>query len=73
MEIGDDKFKASWGWFSRFRFWFGLRGTNLFGEGGEVDKNNIETLRALDELCAIIDQYDPDACTIWTKMNCSFD
>lgn len=40
MKIVDDKFKASRGWFLRFRHRFGLIGTNLFGEGGEIDKNN---------------------------------
>lgn len=43
----------------RFCHRFDLIGTNLFGEGDEVDKNNPETLRALNELCGISNEYDP--------------
>ena len=60
LEIDDDKFKASWGWFARFRHRYGLNGKNLFGEGGQVDKNNPETLKALEELSVLIGQYDPE-------------
>lgn len=59
MKIGDDQFKALWSWFLKFCHRFDLNGANLFDEGGEVDKHNPETLQALDESCAIIDQYDP--------------
>lgn len=32
---------------------------NLCGEGGDVDKNDPELLKALDDLGSIIDQHDP--------------
>lgn len=60
MDIADDKFKASWGWFARFRQRYGIGGTNLFGESGEVDKNIPQVLAALEELSALIGQYDPE-------------
>jgi hypothetical protein len=58
LRITEDKFKASWGWFARFRHRRGLNTINLFG-GGEVDINNPEIFKALEELGSIIDQYDP--------------
>lgn len=59
LDIPEEKFKASWGWFARFRHRFGLNSTNLFGEGGEVDRNDPEIIEALQELGSVIDQYDP--------------
>ena len=59
IDIPDDKFKASWGWFVRFRHRYGLNFMNLCGEGGDVNKNDPELLQAIDDLGSIIDQYDP--------------
>ena len=42
-------FKASWCWYNKFRKRKGLMQKALYGEGGEVDKNNPNTLAALEE------------------------
>ena len=52
LSILQEVFKASWQWFS------GLQQL-LHGEGVEVDRDNSNLQAALDELCAIIAQYDP--------------
>jgi len=59
MEIPEENFKASWGWFARFHHRFGLNNANIFGEEGEVDKSDPKIIKALQELGSVIDQYDP--------------
>jgi len=71
MGISDEKFKASWGWFTRFQHRFDLNVTNLFGEGGEFDKTSAETLQALEELCSAISHVTLHVFTIWMKSECS--
>lgn len=52
-------FQASWGWYRNFRTRRGLQSILLHGEGGEVDRNNPQTLQALQNLEEIIKEYDP--------------
>jgi hypothetical protein len=51
-------FKASWQWLSRFRVCRGLQKMLLHEEGAEVNKSDPGLLAALDDLYAIIAQYD---------------
>ena len=44
MNIFDDDFKATWGWFRKFRHRQCLNTINLYGEGGAVDRNDPELL-----------------------------
>jgi hypothetical protein len=58
--ISEMDFKASWQWLSRFRVRQGLQKMLLHGEGAEVNKSDLGLLAALDDLYAIIAQYDPE-------------
>ncbi len=58
LSISETDFKASWQWLSRFRVHWGLQKMLLHGEGAEVNKSDPRLLAALDDLYAIIAQYD---------------
>ncbi len=58
--ISEMDFKASWQWLCRFRVRRGLQKMLLHGEGAEVNKSDLGLLAALDDLYAIIAQYDPE-------------
>jgi hypothetical protein len=58
--ISEMDFKASWQWLSRFRVRRGLQKMLLHGEGAEVNKSDLGLLAALNDLYAIIAQYDPE-------------
>lgn len=60
LSIPESDFKASWQWFSRFRVRSGLQKIILHGEETEVNKNDPELLAALENLYAIIAQYDAE-------------
>ena len=60
MSIPESDFKASWQWLSRFRVRRGLQTMLLHGEGAEVDKNDPNLLHALENLYAIIEEYEPE-------------
>jgi hypothetical protein len=60
LSIQEMDFKASWQWLSRFRVRRGLQKMLFHGEGAEVNKSNLGLLVALDNLYAIIAQYDPE-------------
>jgi len=59
LSISETNFKASWQWLSRFRVRQGLQKMLLHREGAEVNKSDPRLLAALDDLYAIIAQYDP--------------
>jgi hypothetical protein len=50
--------KASWQWLSQFRVRRGLQKMLFHEEGAEVNKSDLGLLVALDDLYAIIAQYD---------------
>ena len=58
LDIAEGSFSASNGWLHRFHKQNDIRGAHLFGEGGEVDKNDPELLRTLEQLETLIDTYD---------------
>ena len=58
--MGISEFKASNGWLQNFMKRHGLTTMNLCGEGAEVDKNDPELLKALDEFYDVISNYHPD-------------
>jgi hypothetical protein len=58
LSIPETNFKASWQWLRRFRVRRGLQKMLLHGEGAEVNKSDLGLLAALDDLYAIIAQYD---------------
>jgi hypothetical protein len=58
LSIPETNFKASWQWLSRFRVRRGLQKMLLHGEGAEVNKSDLGLMAALDDLYAIIAQYD---------------
>jgi hypothetical protein len=60
LSIPETDFKASWQWLSQFRVRRGLQKMLLHGEGNEVNKSDLGLLAALDDLYAIIAQYDPE-------------
>jgi hypothetical protein len=60
LSILEMDFKASWQWLCRFRVRRGLQKMLLHGEGAEVSKSDLGLLVALDDLYAIIAQYDPE-------------
>jgi hypothetical protein len=60
QELSISDFKASWQWLKHYRERKGLKELLLHGEGGEVDKNDPELLAALDEFCAIVNEYNPE-------------
>jgi hypothetical protein len=57
--ISKTEFKASWQWLSRFRVRRRLQKMLLHGEGAKVNKFDPGLLATLDDLYAIIAQYDP--------------
>jgi hypothetical protein len=59
LSILEMDFKACWQWLSRFRVRKGLQKMLLHGEGAKVNKSDLGLLAALDDLYAIIAQYDP--------------
>jgi hypothetical protein len=59
LSIPKTDFKASWQWLRRFRVRRGLQKMLLHEEGTEVNKSDLGLLAALDDLYAIIAQYDP--------------
>jgi hypothetical protein len=60
LSIPETDFKASWQWLRRFKVRRGLQKMLLHGEGAEVNKSDLGLLAALDDLYAIIAQYDPE-------------
>jgi len=60
LSIPKMDFKASWQWLRQFRVRRGLQKMLLHGEGAEVNKSDLGLLAALDDLYAIIAQYDPE-------------
>jgi hypothetical protein len=60
LSIPETDFKASWQWLCRFRVCRRLQKMLLHGEGAEVNKSDLGLLVALDNLYAIIAQYDPE-------------
>ena len=50
MNIPEEDFKASWGWFQRFKKRKCLKGLALFGEAAEVNRNDPTLLAQLQEL-----------------------
>jgi hypothetical protein len=60
LSISELDVKASWRSLSRFKMRQGLQKMLLHGEGTEVNKSDPGLLVALDDLYAIIAQYDPE-------------
>jgi len=60
LSISETDFKASWQWLSRFRVCRRLQKMLLHEEGAKVNKSNPGLLGSLDDLYAIIAQYDPE-------------
>jgi hypothetical protein len=58
LSIPKTNFKASWQWLSRFKMHRRLQKMLLHGEGAEVNKSDLGLMAALDDLYAIIAQYD---------------
>jgi transposase-like protein len=52
--------KTSWQWLRQFKVRQGLQKMLLHGEGAEVNKSDLGLLAPLDDLYAIITQYDPE-------------
>jgi hypothetical protein len=57
--IPETDFKASWQWLSQIKVRRGLQKMLLHEEGVEVNKFDPGLLAALDDMYAIIGQYDP--------------
>ena len=60
LAISQNDFKASWHWFERFRAHHGLKKVLLHGEGAQVEKDDPQLLTELNDLYALIEQYDPE-------------
>ena len=60
MNIPEEDFKASWGWFQRFKKRKCLKGLALFGEAAEVNRNDPTLLAQLQELYDTIGEYEYD-------------
>ena len=58
MNILQEGFTCDWGWYKNFKKRKGLGCVLLHGEGAEVDKENLETLAALEELYNIAIKYN---------------
>ena len=59
LNIDENEFKDSWGWFQNFRTQKGLKAVLMFGEGAEVNMTNPQLLESLDKLYEIIGKYPP--------------
>ena len=59
LNIDENEFKASWGWFQNFRTQKGLKAVLMFGEGAEVNKTDPQLLESLDKLYEIVRKYPP--------------
>ncbi len=60
LSIPETNFKASWQWLCWFRVRRRLQKMLLYEEGAEVNRSDLGLLAALDDLYAIIAQYDPE-------------
>ena len=60
MKLSLDDFKCSPGWYSGFSKRFNLQTASLFGEGGDVDKNDPQLLESLNKLYGVISHYPPE-------------
>ncbi len=60
LSILETNFKVSWQWLSRFRVRQRLQKMLLHREWTEVNKSDTGLLATLDDLYAIITQYDPE-------------
>ena len=58
--ISRNNFKASWGWFRNFRLRKGIKCSFLYGEEGEINKNDPILLEKLESLYENIKSYDPE-------------
>ena len=74
LSIPQKDFKASWGWFVRFKERRGLKSHHLCGEEGEINKEDPTLLSALQELYDTISTYDSenvynmDECGLFFRM-----
>ena len=59
LNIDENEFKASWGWFQSFRTQKGLKAVLMFGEGAEVNKTDPQLLESLNKLYEIARKYPP--------------
>ena len=59
LNIKENEFKASWGWFQKFRIRKGLKAVLMFGEGAEVNTTDPQLLESLDKLYEILRKYPP--------------
>ena len=59
LNIDENEFKTSWGWFQNFRTQKGLKAVLMFGEGAEVNKTDPQLLESIDKLYEIIRKYPP--------------
>jgi hypothetical protein len=60
LSIPEMDFKASLQWLSQFGVCRGLQKMLFHGERAEVNKSNLRLMAALNDLYAIIAQYDPE-------------
>ncbi|XP_014768799.1 uncharacterized protein LOC106868168 [Octopus bimaculoides] len=58
LSISENDFKASWQWLNRVRH--GLQNVLLHGKGAEMNKEDPELLAALNDLYAVMEQYDAE-------------
>ena len=59
LNIKENEFNASWGWFQNFRTQKGLKAVLMFGEGAEMNTTDPQLLESLDKLYAILRKYPP--------------
>ena len=59
LNIKENEFKASRGWFQNFRTQKGLKAVLMFGEGAKVNQTDPQFLESLDKLYEIIRKYPP--------------
>ena len=73
LNIDENEFKASWGWFQNFRTQKGLKAVLMFGQGAEVNKIDPQLLEGLDKLYEIIRKYPPSCIynmeSYWSHLN----
>ena len=58
QNIPENDFNCSNGWYHRFKKRWNIAGTFLYGEGGEVDKDDPVLLEQLRQLETLIETYD---------------